>query len=73
MEENKPKKSMTGYLVDTDGCQYGIDYGFGDLVTATAKGYTMDCHLSAMSAIVSANQKIGTRVETLTTALRGEL
>ena len=73
LEENKPKKSMTGYLVDTDGCQYGIDYGFGDLVTATAKGYTMDCHLSAMSAIVSANQEMGSRAETLTTALRGDL
>ena len=73
LEENKPKSYMTGNLVDTDGFRYGIDYGFGDKVTATAKGYTMDCHLSAMSAIVSANQEMGSRVETLTTALRGEL
>jgi len=73
LEENKPKSYMTGSLVDTDGFRYGIDYGFGDKVTATAKGYTTDCHISAMSAVVTADAGTGRKEEELMVSLRGEL
>lgn len=74
LEKYKPTQTLTGNLVDTKGFRFGIHYGFGDLVTATAFGYTVDCHINAMSAVVAPLGALSNgQFETLTTYLRGEL
>jgi hypothetical protein len=74
LEKYKPVQTLTGKLVDTKGLRFMVDYGFGDLVTATAFGYTVDCHIDKMSAVVIGPQSTsGQPSESLTTYLRGEL
>ena len=74
LEKYKPIQKLAGKLVDTAGLRFGIHYGFGDKVTATAFGYTADCHLSAMSAIVKGPVSTGGQpAESLTTYLEGKL
>ena len=74
LEKHRPVRTLTGNLVDTRGFRFGIHYGFGDLVTATAFGYTVDCHIDKISAVVRSPHNTGaTKVETLSIGLRGEL
>jgi len=74
LEKYRPVRTLTGNLVDTRGFRFGIHYGFGDLVTATAFGYTVDCHIDKISAVVRPLQVMsGGKVEMLSIGLRGEL
>lgn len=74
LEANKPVQTLTGNLTDTKGFRYNIHYGFGDLVSATAFGYTFDCHLDKISAIVRPLDALNNgQIEILTTMLSGEL
>ena len=66
--EGVPKQIMSGSLVDTPGMQYGIHYGFGDILSVEAFGFSVDCHVSSVAGRVDAN-----RYEQLTCRLRGEL
>ena len=72
LEKNKPVQTLTGDLVDTRGFRYGVHYGFGDLVPATAFGYTTNCHIDKMSAVVKPALISGFgQSETITTKLEG--
>ena len=74
LEKYRPVQTLTGDIVDTKGFRFGIHYGFGDLVTATAFGYTVNCHIDKISAVVKPAAASGAgQVETITTSLRGEL
>ena len=74
LEKNKPVNTLTGDLVDTRGFRYGIHYGFGDLVPATAFGYTTNCHIDKMSAVVKPAIISGLgQSETITAKLEGIL
>lgn len=66
--EGVPKQILTGSLVDTPGMQYGIHYGFGDILSVEAFGFSVDCHVASVAGRVDAN-----KYEQLTCRLRGEL
>jgi len=66
--EGVPKQIMSGNLVDTPGMQYGIHYGFGDILSVEAFGFSVDCHVASVSVRVDAN-----RYEQISCRLRGEL
>jgi len=70
VERGRPVRQLTGRLTETDGFRFGIDYNFGDELTAEAFGYTVDCHLDFVQGVyrASAGQK-----EVITANLRGEL
>jgi hypothetical protein len=68
LAENKPKQIMTGKLVDIPGMRYGIEYGFGDVLTVQAFGYQVDCHVTNVG--MSFSQDKG---EALNIYLQGEL
>jgi hypothetical protein len=63
-----PKKIISGNLVDTPGMQFGVHYGFGDIVSVQAFGHSADCHISSLKMDVDANNN-----ETLNIKLRGEI
>lgn len=65
--EGKPKQILTGRLVDTPGLQYGVHYGFGDILSAEAFGYSVDCHVKSVRVTVDNN---GEQIEA---RLQGEL
>ncbi len=68
LEEFKPRQILTGTMLDTPGMMYNIHYGFGDVLTAEAFGYNVDCHVTAVR--VRVDQDGG---EQLDIKLRGEM
>jgi len=68
LEEFKPKQILAGIVHDTPGMLYNIHYGFGDILTAEAFGYSVDCHVTAVKVVVK--QNTGEQVEI---KLKGEL
>jgi hypothetical protein len=68
LNEFKPKQILTGRLLDTTGMQFGVHYQFGDIVTAQAFGYNVDCHISSVR--VKVDQDNGEQIDV---RLRGEL
>lgn len=68
LEEFKPKQILTGIMHDTPGMLYNIHYGFGDILTAEAFGYQVDCRVTAVRVKVTQNE--GEQIEV---KLKGEL
>jgi len=68
LNDYKPKQILTGRLLDTPGMQFGVHYQFGDVVTAQAFGYNVDCHISSVR--VKVDQDNGEQIDV---RLRGEL
>ena len=68
LEEFKPRQVLTGTMLDTPGMMYNIHYGFGDVLTAEAFGYNVDCHVTAVR--VRVDQDGGEQIDV---KLRGEL
>jgi hypothetical protein len=68
LNEFRPKQILTGRLLDTPGMQFGVHYQFGDIVTAQAFGYNVDCHISSVR--VKVDQDNGEQIDV---RLRGEL
>ena len=68
LDEFKPKKVLTGRLRDTPGMQYGVHYGFGDILSAEAFGFHVDCHVASVR--VNFNQDNGEQIDI---RLRGEM
>lgn len=66
--KGKPKQILTGKVVDTSGMQYGVHYGFGDILSVEAFGMAVDCHVSSVGCTVDANA-----YETIDVRLRGEM
>ena len=68
LNEFRPRQVLTGRLHDTYGMMYGVHYQFGDILTAEAFGYNVDCHVSSVS--VKVDQDAGEQIDV---RLRGEL
>lgn len=66
--EGKPKQVMSGKLVDTYGMQFGIHYGFGDIVSVEAFDTAVDCHVTSVGVKYDAENG-----EQIDIRLRGEL
>lgn len=67
LEHSRPKRIFTGKIGQTEGCIYGVHWGWGDIVTAEYKGYSMDCHVEAITVEVD-----GDGTEKVTGHLRSE-
>ena len=68
LRDGMPRQVLSGRLQDTDGMQYNIHYGFGDIVTAEAFGYRVDCHVTSVKMKYTPNSG-----EVIDVRLRGEL
>ena len=68
LDEFRPRQVLTGTIHDTPGMQYNIHYQFGDVLSAEAFGYRVDCHVGSVR--VKVDQDGG---EQLDIKLRGEL
>ena len=68
LDEFRPRQVLTGTIHDTPGMQFGIHYWFGDVLSAEAFGYHVDCHVGSVR--VRVDQDGG---EQLDIKLRGEL
>lgn len=51
LNDGKPKTVLNGNIIDTNGMQYGIDYGFGDVLSVEAFGTSIDCHVESVSLV----------------------
>lgn len=63
----RPLIYVTGELQDTRGFNFGLDYEWGDYITAVVGKWVVDCRLSSMTISLQDGK------ETIRAALRGEL
>lgn len=49
---NAYKQIFSGRVIDTDGCQYGVHYRYGDIVWAEYRGKGYSAHLSTIHVMV---------------------
>ena len=68
LEEFRPRQILTGTVHDTPGMQYNIHYQFGDILSAEAFGYHVDCRVDSVR--VKVDQDGGEQIDV---KLRGEL
>ena len=52
----RPRKTMTGTVQQVVGCQYGVNYGFGDLVVMEGFGHSADARISTVHIQVDDKQ-----------------
>ncbi len=57
LQAGRPKRKFAGNLIDTPGCRYGIEWGFGDKVTATYLGRQFTAIVKAVTVSVDGNGK----------------
>lgn len=55
LEEMRPRQVFTGMITQTEGCIYGVHWGWGDIVTAEYLGQSFDCHVEAVAINIDAN------------------
>lgn len=55
LEANRPRKVFTGMITQTEGCIYGVHWGWGDIVTAEYEGQSFDCYVEAVTVSIDAN------------------
>lgn len=65
---SRPRKRFRGKLISTTDAQYGVHWGWGDLVTVQAEGDLFDCRVDAVSVTV----KAGGEYETIEAYLRND-
>lgn len=66
LAEGRPKRILTGDLIDMPSMKYGVHFGFGDLLTAEAFGVSMDVHVTSVDITA------GPDGEKIKISLRGE-
>ena len=66
LRAGRAKTIFQGRLIDMPDSRYGVDWGWGDYVTATAFGQSIDCRIDAVSVSV----KPGTGYERIDAWLR---
>lgn len=52
LEEFRPRINFTGMITQTPGCLYGVNWAWGDIVTAEYEGNSFDCHVDAISVTI---------------------
>jgi hypothetical protein len=52
LEEFRPKQTFTGLISQTEGCIYGIHWGWGDIVTAEYAGQSFNCYVETVSVSI---------------------
>jgi hypothetical protein len=63
---NRPKRVFTASMIQTEGCLYGLHYGYGDFVTVSFWDQQYDCHLDAVDI------RLGDSQEQVNCIFRGE-
>lgn len=51
LEEARPKIAINMHIQQSDECAYGLHYNFGDIVSVTYEGGTMDVHLDSLHVV----------------------
>lgn len=67
LQGKRARIRFDGEITDTDNFRYGIDYGYGDIVTAEYQGYSIDCHVDTVRIVVKGGREI------ITARIRGEI
>ena len=67
VQRSRPRLILTGQILQTEGMQYGLDFGWGDMVTAEYAGFSMDAHITRVHGMYDAGK------EDIEVLIRGEL
>lgn len=64
--EGRPRNTISGTLISTEGTRYGIDWGFGDRVVAESFGVTTEAWANAIAVTIDERGE-----ETITSKVEG--
>lgn len=67
LRAGRPRRVLTGTLVDSEQARYGEDWDFGDYLPAQVDGFKFDCRVEALAARVERG-----KIEKMSASLRGE-
>lgn len=68
VRNGRMKQIFSGKLIDTNDTRYGVEWGWGDYVTAQAFGQSIDCRVDAVTVSV----KSGGDYETIEAVLKSD-
>lgn len=51
LRAGRPKRTFQGQLLDAPGTKYGVNWGFGDKVTAEFRGESLDCTVDGIEVV----------------------
>lgn len=54
LEANRPIKTFTGAILQTEGSLYGVHWGWGDIVTAEYESQSFECRVNSISVSINA-------------------
>lgn len=55
LEAGRPKRFFTGKILQTEGCIYGLHWGWGDIITAEYERRSYTCHVDSVTVNISPN------------------
>ena len=58
VRNGRPRIEFTADVVETDGATRGIDYDYGDMVTAEFRGVQYDCRIDVVEVAVGGGQQV---------------
>ena len=58
LQEGRPLRSISGSIQDTSGLQYGIDYGYGDIVLGEYEAMAFDAHVDRVHVTASRDGEV---------------
>lgn len=64
----RAKKTFEGTILETPAVRYGVNYGFGDIVTARYRGQQYDCRVDAVQITKASNttpEQITTKIQSV--------
>lgn len=67
LKAGRPKRIITGKYIDSDQARFGVDWDYGDYLTAQVEGEVIDCRNEAIGFRINAE-----RAEDFEIALRGD-
>jgi hypothetical protein len=57
LQEKRMRRTLTGNIIDTEGCQDGVHYRYGDIVFAEYRGQGFDAHINFMRVVIENGQE----------------
>jgi hypothetical protein len=57
LQENRARKTLTGRIIDTEGCQDGVHYRYGDIVYAEYRGQGYDAHINMLHVTIEGGRE----------------
>jgi hypothetical protein len=57
LQDNRYRKTLTGKIIDTEGCRDGVHFRYGDIVYAEYRGQGFDAHINMLNVVIEGGRE----------------